>query len=329
MCFTKSMSAFLAMANFALAAYEWKNFKCLQYSLGLAYWGVMEVLQLIQHFYAASPEDNYAMCQNNTNILITEVTMLHLIFQPVFICMLLMGLYRRHDITARIEADLIWNMSFFFGLWFCWPYVVPIMLRTRQDLAQRGTERCPNYDWLQIGYDGILKQATPDWRGMPCTYHAPTKTGHLAWTFPMPKTTYFLPGTSLHFFLFFVPYLVMFKRPLLQLIAVLFLFTGPVLTAYITPSLHERPSLWCVYSVVEAAVYVLTVRIKGLHNQLPQEYIHHEGGRGEYPLTYRRVLPADNMCTLEDEQLGTPLTSNKVDSIPDNNEHKESLDKDE
>jgi hypothetical protein len=112
------MSICLALANFSLAAFEYKNFHCLQYSPGIAYWGAMELLQLMQHFVAASPHDNYAMCESKININMTRVAMLHLTFQPTFLCMLLMGLYRRFDLTARIEADLVLRMSIFVGLWF-------------------------------------------------------------------------------------------------------------------------------------------------------------------------------------------------------------------
>lgn len=118
MCFTKGMGTALAAGAFALAAYEWKRFKCPQYSIGIAYWGVMEVLQTLQHFYAASPDDNYAMCKSRMNNALTSITSIDLVFQPLFVSMLVMSMYRRYDLTARIEADLIWRMCFLFAIWF-------------------------------------------------------------------------------------------------------------------------------------------------------------------------------------------------------------------
>lgn len=49
------------MANFAVALYEHKCFGCQQYTLGIAYFGLMELLQFFQHFWLAVPEDGYQM----------------------------------------------------------------------------------------------------------------------------------------------------------------------------------------------------------------------------------------------------------------------------
>lgn len=112
------MSLALAAGNFALAAYEWNNFRCLQYTLGIGYWGIMETLQFLQHFYAASPDDDYRMCENRINNRLVDITAIHLVFQPLFLSMCLMGMYRRYDLTARIEADLVWRMCLVFAVWF-------------------------------------------------------------------------------------------------------------------------------------------------------------------------------------------------------------------
>lgn len=102
----------------------------------------------------------------------------------------------------------------------------------------------------------------------------------------MPRQTYFFPGGSLHFFLFFAPYLVMFKRPFVQITSVLLLIMGPLLIRKLTPSVNEQPAIWCVASVVHAAFYSFTVRWKQLYKQAPLNKIHHAGGWGEQPMTY-------------------------------------------
>jgi len=58
------MSFTLASSAFLMAIYEWKCFHCRQYSLGIAYWGLMEMLQVFQHIWAAEEKDDYAMCSN-------------------------------------------------------------------------------------------------------------------------------------------------------------------------------------------------------------------------------------------------------------------------
>jgi len=170
MCFTMGMSAILATFSFAWATYEWKQFKCLQYSLGLGYFGVMEALQVVQHFYAAGPEDDYAMCQNRINQKLTDLGVVHIIFQPLFICMGLMSMYRRFDLAARIEADLIFKLCLFAGFWFAaYPWVVGIM-GMEQTFIPKATEECPNYMWLLEGYDASANFTTPNLEHVSCEF---------------------------------------------------------------------------------------------------------------------------------------------------------------
>lgn len=283
------MSAFLASLSFAWATFEYKQFKNIQYSLGIGYWGIMEGLQVVQHIYAAKPEDDYAMCSNKINQELTNLGLAHIIFQPLFVCMILMSMYRKHDITARIEADLIINLCFAGALWWL---VYPWYCAFRgvpQVLIPKATPECPNYMWLNQGYDGFLGKDTPNVNNQPCTYYADTPTGHLAWSIPMYRHSYFVPSGSIHFFTFFMPYFVMFKRPFLQLAALLICLTGPVMGSYLSSSVNEQPAIWCFQSVLQATLFAVAVRYKGLHKLPVLEKIHHQGWCGEQPLTYVRA----------------------------------------
>lgn len=283
------MSACMGTLSFAWAAWEYKQFKCMQYSLGLAYWGVMEWLQVVQHWYAAGPEDNYAMCANPINQHLTDAGSTHIIFQPLFTCMTLMSMFRRHDIAARIESDLIFNLCLFGGLWWvCYPWACALM-GVDQTFMPVATEECPNYMWLREGYDASLGATTPNLEHKPCTYYAPTTSGHLAWAVPTPKQTYFNPGASVHFFMMFAPYFVMFKRRLALMGGVFVWLTGPVMASYITKSVNEQPAIWCLYSVLQSTLFGIVVRWTELHKHPILDKIHHPGGYGEQPLTYYAV----------------------------------------
>lgn len=126
-------------------------------------------------------------------------------------------------------------------------------------------------------------------------YYPPTRTGHLAWAISLYRQSYFVPGSSLHFFLFFGPYFVMFKRRFLQITALLIFITGPVFSTYLTPSVNEQPAIWCLYSVVQTAVFGIVVRWKELYKQPIPNRIHHPGFFGEKPLTYYAVSDACNV----------------------------------
>jgi len=288
MCFTMGMSACLATISFASAYYEYRCFRSYQYSLGIAYWGVMESLQVAQHFYAAGPEDNYAMCENRVNQKLAQLGNVHLIFQPLFFSLLNMSMFRRHDIEMRIIGDFLFRLCLVVALWFASHSWISILMGVDQGLLPPATKECPNYQWMMEGYDGYFQKTTPNIPGRPCVFYAPTETGHLAWAIPIFKQTYFFPSPAVHFLLFFFPYLVMFKYPFLQFTAFCFWVTGPYLSKNLTPSVNEQPAIWCFYSVIQVGLYAFSVRWFGLHKTPIPARIHHSGAYGEEPLTYVR-----------------------------------------
>lgn len=288
MCFTVGASAVLCVAAFATSYYEWRCFKCWQYSLGIFYWGIMEFVQIFQHMYAAGPEDNYAMCENPINKNLTKLSNAHLVFQPAVVSLGLMSLYRRHDIEARIIGDFLFKLALLSCLWFPSYAWICHLTGTPMELLPPSTEDCPNYQWMAEGYDGFLKQTTPNVPGQPCVYYAPTETGHLAWAIPIHKQTYFFSSPNVHFLMFFGPYIVMTKYPVLQGIAFLFWITGPYLAHNLTPSVNEQPAIWCFFSVAQSLAMTIIVRWKKLYEQPVPARIYHPGTYGEEPLSYDR-----------------------------------------
>lgn len=286
MCYTQGASLALSTAAFLLAAYEHRRFKCWQYSFGIAYWGIMELLQVVQHSYAAGPEDDYAMCANRTNQYLTKIGNVHIILQPVVLSLSMMSMYRRHDLEARIIGDFVFRLALLAALWFPSYSWICHLMGVPMELRKPATEDCPNYDWLMEGYDGYLKQTTPNIPGQPCVYYAPTESGHLAWVIPSLRQMYWFPSPNTHFFIFFAPYMVMSKWPIIQCFVFFCWLTGPYLAYRITPSVNEQAAVWCFYSVFQAISYAIVVRWKKLYEQPFPSHIHHAGTRGEVPVTY-------------------------------------------
>jgi hypothetical protein len=94
------------------------------------------------------------------------------------------------------------------------------------------------------------------------------------------------PG-SLHFYLFFMPYFIMFKRQLVQISSMTMFLTGPFLISYLTSSVNEQPAIWCLVSVIQTVLFGFAVRYLGLHNLPVLDTIYHPGGYGEKPLSYK------------------------------------------
>ena len=298
MCFSMAMSMTLATTAFAVALYEYRCFQNRWYSIGIAYWGLMELLQGFQHIWAADASDNYAMCGNKINQILTDLGCLHIVFQPLFSCMLMMSMFRKYDPEARVQADLIFNMCLLAGCWFMINDVAEMVGIRLSDTTSPATEANPNYSWIMEGYDGYLGDKTPNIQGESCTYYAPTKTGHLAWVVGQWRQNYFTPSTSVHAFCMFAPFLAMPKRPFLQTLAVLLWLSGPFLASCLTKSVNEQPAIWCLYSVLQVLIFVGTVRSKKLFHQLPPTKLVFPGVEGEETLTYVRVASDDHQPLL-------------------------------
>jgi hypothetical protein len=78
----------------------------------------------------------------------------------------------------------------------------------------------------------------------------------------------------------------MFKRRFVQIFAMICFVTGPCLSRYITPSVHEQPAIWCYYSVVQVSLFAFLVRYQELYKVPPPTRLYHAGQYGEKPLTY-------------------------------------------
>lgn len=82
--------------------------------------------------------------------------------------------------------------------------------------------------------------------------------GHISWTVPLLPTTYFVPGASLHGFLFFGPTMVAGGgvRLLLMFIGLAF---GPVFAMFFSrwdmaTYAFEWPTIWCFFAAFQSSV---------------------------------------------------------------------------
>lgn len=286
------ISFLLASVAFAVAAYEYKCFQNRWYSIGIAYWGLMELLQAFQHIWAADASDNYAMCSNQINQILTDLGVLHVVFQPVFSCMMMMSMFRRFDPETRVQADLIFNMCVLAGCWFVFHDVMD-NFREVSLVRPRATEDHPSYNWMGEGYDARLGMSTPNIPGESCTYYAPTKTGHLAWAVAMYHESYFAPGTCIHAFCMFAPLVAMYKKPFFRNLAVASWLTGPFFAYQVSKSVNEQPAIWCLYSIIQVVIFVLYSRSQQFHLQKPPARLTFVGVKGEETLTYVREHPEE------------------------------------
>jgi hypothetical protein len=291
MCFSGEMSAFFALTSVVAAALLYQRHRSVKFSLAILYFGSMELLQTVQYLYIAEPNDGFSMCKNPTNQFLTVLGGIHICFQPYFCNMALFTLKRRKSLRYRIQNDIVQNLCLLGGLWMVSRYLLAILWPDHADLAAQPSEACPNYEWIRDGYDAGVGRLTPNLPGHSCTFRSHSNTGHLGWALPLYQATYFVPGVAIHSFLMFAPAIA--RNDLIgYFAATATLLTGPVVAAFITPSMSEQASIWCFFSSAQFLLLgVFSVFAQPLHPQAEKTIVH-EGAIGEEPLEYMFVPQA-------------------------------------
>ena len=261
----------------------------------------MELLQVFQHSYLAVPEDDYEMCKEPINIILAYFGGIHIAFQPFFLNWALLGLYRRWNLQDRIEADLLQKLQLLGGCWLVVGCQIPLHYAYFFDtvISPPSTPDCPNYNWMRDGYDHPLDYTTPNAPGYACTYQSPSTNGHLAWVLPQLPTSYYMPGSGIHCFLMFCHMVLFRRRPLVAFVTFVGFLTGPMLAAWLTPSVNEQGAVWCFNACIQMSLVAAVFRYSRVYEQGPPKQIVHHGKQGETTLVYVRVPPNGNK---EDEQ---------------------------
>jgi hypothetical protein len=220
MCFTYEISVCLSLYGCAISYYFYYHKSRLFYTIG--YFTLMEILQTAQYWVVAD-DINSPQCNTFWNKLLTTVGFIHICYQPYFI-----NLY--YEI---VYGDSITIPYFTIVKRLCLAGGTMLLSRHFQRIAF--DESYSNYldtEWLNG--DKL------------CTYKSQL---HFAWSVPMADVSYYVPSTNMHFFLFFVPLMVMYENKRLAYRSVFMFITGPLFASYMTNNLQEQASIWCFVSI--------------------------------------------------------------------------------
>eukprot|EP01028_Stygiella_incarcerata_P009021 TRINITY_DN40_c0_g1_i1.p1 TRINITY_DN40_c0_g1~~TRINITY_DN40_c0_g1_i1.p1 ORF type:complete len:243 (-),score=32.60 TRINITY_DN40_c0_g1_i1:54-782(-) len=222
MCFNQPMSLTFALMGLAVAAYVYIVKKNTSMAIGIMYFFGMEFLQFWQYFFIDD-------CESMVNRVLTYVGFLHICFQPYFTHMM-------SSSFSKGNSRRVWNFTM--RLCLIAGFYIVFSSAMAPWSPRPSTEETPSFDWL---------------RGKRlCTYSG---VYHLAWSVPLYEPTYFMPNLFLHFFVMFAPFFAWGSLFMALQGAILFA-TGPLLSSYITPNLHEQASIWCFFSIMQVTVMV-------------------------------------------------------------------------
>lgn len=218
MCFSQEISLLMALVGLAGG---WRmGGVATDAGRSVLFFALMEFLQFLQHFYIDQ-------CGHPVNEALTAVGMVHIALQPYFVTLFYLGTEARGTDAGRRSAALRTALAF-----------APLYLL--------------RFVLVRMGWEGT-RELPADWEEPLCSTRMCTFSGerHLAWTFDLAPPNYFLPHIGMHGFLFFVMPVVALGAWRIPLVL---LATGPVATWFLTQNRHERPAIWCYFSIAQLIV---------------------------------------------------------------------------
>lgn len=205
---------------------------------GIFFFFTMEFLQAIQYLFIA-PGLGSPICETIINKVLTLLGFLHICLQPYFCHVINSSLTKsckykdRYNVIKRlclIGGFLLFSRHFL--------SYIPA-LNTMDVSDYKSTE------WL---------------RGdQLCTFKTEAMW-HLGWSVPMADPSYYVVGASIHSFLMFAPFFVLYEKKGMVLQGVFLFVFGPGLASWISPNLMEQASIWCFFSIAQISIMLFLIR---------------------------------------------------------------------
>ena len=183
-------------------------------------------------------------CESETNQILTVLGFAHICFQPYFTHILNSSLTKSHTVLTMYVPVLRMCLIGGFLLFLRWVLSDVDGWRSALPIGEandQGHNFGVSTEWL---------------RGEKlCTFSGKY---HLSWAVPMTDVSYYVPSAQIHSFLMFMPFFVIRTGFIIQ--GLFLLLTGPVLAAYISPSMFEQASIWCFFSIAQIAIMLFLIR---------------------------------------------------------------------
>eukprot|EP01038_Epipyxis_sp_PR26KG_P007764 gene7764-10549_t len=240
------MSGLFAAVGLAAAWWVFSRTNNFELASGIFYFFTMELLQAIQYLYIASSLDD-TRCDTFINKFLTLLGFLHICFQPYFCHVINSSLTKSCKHKDRYKV--IKRMCLIGGFLLFIRYFLSFIpeLRTMQFTKQT----CQG---------GVLSTSTEWLRGDSlCTFKTQSMY-HLGWSVPMADPSYYVMGASIHSFLMFAPFLVLYEKKGMIIQGFFLFMFGPVLAAIISDNLMEQASIWCFFSIAQISIMLFLIR---------------------------------------------------------------------
>ena len=217
MCFTKEMSFGLTVLGLGVTAYLYLRGDPWSVYIPILYFTFMELYQYIS-FYLLDKETEKNKKETDKYLyIVTVLTFIHICFQPLFANMWFKNYIPKSN-HKTIQFLLV--LCLIAGLY---------MFTRFGEFQKKNTIRCNKNSEELCSATTIIEKGKM----------------HLKYLFDMRAPSYVTPSIFIHFFLIFIPPLILGVR-IIPYLCVLF---GILLAYIITSERDEIPATWCTFSV--------------------------------------------------------------------------------
>jgi len=209
MCFTEKQSLSLTFIGFIVSYYVYNNNNKFELWFPILYFTFMELFQYLG--YIAIRTNNKKL-----NKILSHLIYIHISFQPLFINIWFSNFISNKNMHYML---FIYKLCFIGG----------IFMLLRLYTINKNSDLCDTD--VEVG----------------CAKNTELKLGplHIMYLFKLKAPNYYIPSMFIHFFLFFIPIILLDVNKIVYLFSIL----GPILASVISKNKDEVASIWCFISV--------------------------------------------------------------------------------
>ena len=234
MCWSKNVSLGMTIIG-AIFSYHSYNSIDKLWGLFVFYSTLMQIIHYVGYLFIND-------CKHPVNKMMAYLNYFHVAFQPTFFILGFSSLFRKYKVINQKEYDILMNFVYFsiiIGLLLI-SRIIPININ--------------KYYTYKLEKEGCV------WCGKTCSFSG---TKHISFNIPLRnRPIYFTPSMFIHFALFYIPFILLFKRNVSLLMFGIFITSFiPSVLFKITPA--EAATIWCSNSIIQILIsfYLLTNKL--------------------------------------------------------------------
>lgn len=254
MAYTPEVSGLVTLLGIGISWWIYIKTRNVELTYGILFFFGIELIQFIQHHFYANELEDYETCLSNVightrdtpcdtyhNKILTLLAFVHFCFQPYFCHLINSSLISSCKYKDRLL--IIKRLCLIGGFLLFFRY----FLSFSPSLKRMDLWRQPSTEWMR---GNIL-----------CTFKSQFMS-HLAWSVPMADPSYFIVGVSIHSFLMYAPFVILYELDGMLMKGIILFLTGPFIASQLSKNPMEQASISTYLIITQIIIVLISLREK-------------------------------------------------------------------